>query len=78
MVSLLAGEAERWKVSAAKLGDDLKSLIGNILLASASVAYNGPFTSVYRNNLVKDWKNKCKDLDIPVSEDYLLERILSE
>ena len=45
MVGGLAGEAERWKVNVAKLQEDFKSLIGNIILASASVAYTGPFTS---------------------------------
>lgn len=45
LVGGLAGEASRWKVNVAKLIEDKKSLIGNILLAAASVAYIGPFTS---------------------------------
>lgn len=56
----LAGEAERWKINVAKLIEDKKSLLGNILLASASVAYIGPFTSEYRNQMIHHWKEKCK------------------
>lgn len=44
----LATEAERWKTNAAKLEEDLKNLIGNIVLAAASIAYLGPFTNEYR------------------------------
>lgn len=56
MVGGLAGEAERWKVNVAKLDEDFKCLIGNIILASASVAYTGPFTHEYRQKMILDWK----------------------
>jgi dynein heavy chain len=78
LVGGLAGEAERWKINVAKLEEDLKSLIGNIVLASASIAYIGPFTSEYRSMMVRDWGQKCRDSDIHVSMDYQLARILTE
>ena len=56
LVGGLAGEAERWKVNVAKLQEDFKCLIGNIILASASVAYTGPFISEYRQKMISDWK----------------------
>lgn len=62
LVGGLAGEAERWKVNVAKLLEDKKCLIGNIMLASASVAYIGPFTSEYRNEMISNWKLKCKEI----------------
>ena len=77
LVGGLAGEAERWKINVAKLQEDLKSLVGNILLASASIAYIGPFTNEYRSLMVKDWGQKCRDIDVPVSNDYQLARILT-
>lgn len=70
MVGGLAGEAERWKVNVAILQEDFKSLVGNILLSSATVAYIGPFTSEYRTKMIKEWINKCKETDIPVSGNY--------
>jgi dynein heavy chain len=46
----------------AKLNEDKRCLIGNIILCAASVAYIGPFTSEYRNKMVKDWAEKCKEI----------------
>ena len=66
----LAGEAERWKVNVAVLQQDFKNLIGNIVLSSATVAYIGPFNSEYRTKMIKCWMAKCKEMDIPVSDDY--------
>jgi dynein heavy chain len=77
LVGGLAGEAERWKVNVGKLEEDLKSLVGNIVLASASIAYIGPFTNEYRSMMVRDWAQKCRDSEIPVSSDYQLSRILA-
>lgn len=56
----LSGEAERWKVNVAVLQQDFKNLIGNILLASATVAYIGPFNSEYRSKMIRSWIEKCK------------------
>ena len=47
------------------------------MLASATVAYIGPFTSEYRSKMIRSWINKCKETDIPVSDNYELARILS-
>lgn len=60
LVGGLAGEAERWKVNVAILQEDFKNLIGNILLASATVAYIGPFNSEYRVKMIRNWMDKCK------------------
>lgn len=60
LVGGLAGEAERWKVNVAILQEDFKNLIGNILLASATVAYIGPFNSEYRAKMIRSWMDKCK------------------
>lgn len=77
LVGGLAGEAERWKVNVAILQGDFKNLIGNILLASATVAYIGPFNSEYRAKMIRSWIDKCKETEVPVSDDYELDRILS-
>lgn len=56
----LSGEAERWKVTQGKLQHDLKNLIGNILLAAASISYLGPFNYQYRQDMLKGWITDCK------------------
>jgi dynein heavy chain len=77
LVGGLASEAERWKVNVAQLSEDITNLTGNIMLASASIAYLGPFTSDFRSEMVEGWKVMCKELEVPVSDDYTLSRILA-
>jgi len=72
LVGGLATEADRWKINAAKLEEDLRNLTGNIVLAAGSIAYLGPFTYNYRTEMLRKWINKCKELEIPVSEDFSL------
>ena len=52
-------EAERWKVSCENLKNDLRDLTGNILLASANIAYLGPFNSQYRDDMLAEWVAEC-------------------
>lgn len=52
--------------------------MGNVFVAGASVAYYGPFTGVYRQELVENWLNKCVEKQIPVSEKYTLENTLGD
>lgn len=78
LVSGLASEAERWKVNAALLEEDLRNLVGNIILAAGSIAYLGPFTYNYRSEIIQKWINNCKELSIPVSDNFTLQRILAE
>ena len=59
LVSGLAGEAERWKVSEAQLKDDFKNITGNMLISAASIAYLGPFIFSYRKDMMKDWVKEC-------------------
>lgn len=51
-------------------------MIGDILLSAACVAYLGAFTSNYREELVDKWHLKCKQFDIPCSENFNLIEIL--
>ena len=53
-------------------------MVGNILIAAASISYLGPFIFSYRNEMVGLWVEKCKEKNIPVAENFSLERILAE
>jgi len=66
----------RWKENVERLGADLKVILGNVFLASASISYYGPFTGLYRENLVNTWLEKLKELEIPCSENYSLRYVL--
>lgn len=49
-----------------------------MLVAAASVAYLGAFTSSYRAGLVELWLKECKDYQIPSSETYSLIEVLAD
>eukprot|EP01138_Halocafeteria_seosinensis_P009362 gb/GECG01009567.1/.p1 GENE.gb/GECG01009567.1/~~gb/GECG01009567.1/.p1 ORF type:complete len:4452 (+),score=647.06 gb/GECG01009567.1/:1-13356(+) len=51
----LSDEEERWCNGIDQLRTDQKTLIGDVLLASAFVSYAGPFSSTYRRRLVEQW-----------------------
>jgi len=74
----LGDEAVRWSAAADQLEVDLQNLVGNIILAAGCVAYIGPFTSEYRNNLGTEWVQACQKLQIPVADTFELSRILAD
>lgn len=54
LVNGLAGENKRWTQNVKDLGNNIKSVIGDALLASEFVSYIGAFSAQLRLNL---WKN---------------------
>ena len=48
----LAEEQERWKETVITLNEEIKLLIGNVFIAGATIAYLGPFTGQFRQELV--------------------------
>ena len=53
-----------------------KQTTGNVLVASGIVAYFGPFTVQYRDNLLRDWCERCQEENIRVSETVSLNSVL--
>ena len=78
LVNGLGSESERWKLRASLLEEDLKNLVGNVQIAAACIAYLGPFTWKYREDLMALWIELCKDKRIPLNENFNLERIMVE
>jgi dynein heavy chain len=74
----LADEGTRWRETVAVLEVDLVNLVGNILLAAGYISYVGPFTSKYRNLLLKKWMDFCKKKKFPFSADFNVARILGD
>ena len=56
----------------------MKLVLGNAFIAGASIAYYGPFTGVFREVMVNEWLEKCKELEIPCSENYSLRNVLGD
>jgi dynein heavy chain len=58
LVEGFAGECEQWKQTVENLDTQYEYLLGDCILAAGFISYMGPFTSTYRDELVKSWK-KC-------------------
>ncbi|XP_071455007.1 dynein axonemal heavy chain 2 [Hetaerina americana] len=72
LVSGLSEEKQRWTTTVKFLDEQCGYLPGDCLLATAFVAYMGPFVSVYREELMRSWIANVKKLNIPHSPEYSL------
>lgn len=52
----------------AQLSKDYDNLVGDVLVSAGMIAYSGPFTPDFRQNLVKGWQEKLVELGIPHSD----------
>ncbi|XP_073489206.1 dynein axonemal heavy chain 7 isoform X1 [Aquarana catesbeiana] len=78
LIGGLGGEKTRWSQTAIELGKLYINLTGDILISSGIVAYQGAFTSSYRQMQVKEWTLLCKQNNLPCSEDFSLTSSLGE
>ncbi|KAL0280091.1 UNVERIFIED_CONTAM: hypothetical protein PYX00_001484 [Menopon gallinae] len=56
----------------------LQNMVGDVLLGSGCVAYEGVFPSDFRQELVEIWLNKCFELGIPATENFSLITVLAD
>lgn len=68
LIESLGGEKSRWTEFAEELGIQYSRLTGDVLVSAGVVAYLGPFTSVFRQEAVNEWVDRCKQLGIPCSD----------
>ena len=78
LIGSLGGEKTRWSQQAEELKIRYDNIDGDVLIASAIVAYLGAFTSVYREEQVKAWTQACRNLDIPCSDEVSLRNVLGD
>lgn len=72
LIAGLGGEKKRWVELVAMYKKQEKCVIGDMLIAAATVAYCGPFTAPYRKELQNAWCKKLRELNINSSEDVSL------
>ncbi|GJQ73710.1 DNAH3 [Trypoxylus dichotomus] len=78
LIGGLGGEKSRWSETAKYLHSLLGNVIGDVLLSAGMVAYLGPFTVDYRQDMVKEWNAYCMRLGIPCSKQFSLVTTLGE
>ncbi|CAD2221546.1 hypothetical protein AGDE_15507 [Angomonas deanei] len=74
LIEGLGGEKTRFAKEAERYKEELKYVVGNVVLSSGVVAYMGPFLHKYRQQAVSSWREMLKEQNILVSEDYSLEK----
>ncbi|KAI8622787.1 dynein heavy chain and region D6 of dynein motor-domain-containing protein [Chytriomyces sp. MP71] len=78
LIGGLGGEKDRWSEAARTLSITYNNLTGDVLLASAVIAYLGAFTSAYRQICLSDWNEKCLANKIPCSGTFSLVSTLGD
>lgn len=78
LISGLSSENERWQKDLVGLHDDLEKITGNCLFGAAFLAYSGPFSYEFRNEMYSDWKRSILEKDLPQSMPFKLETQLSD
>nr|XP_055061459.1 dynein axonemal heavy chain 6 isoform X1 [Misgurnus anguillicaudatus] len=78
LTSALEDEQVRWQESIALFEQEIHNVIGNVFIAAACVAYYGAFTSHYRQLLIDHWITRCRQLGIPISDNFNLISILGD
>lgn len=65
LVGGLGSEKSRWEGLCTKLNEGQKNVVGNTLVCAGAIAYQGPFTAKYRNQLNDKWVTTVKGLHLP-------------
>ncbi|KAJ8968034.1 hypothetical protein NQ317_017171 [Molorchus minor] len=72
LIGGLGGEKARWSEAAKQLQGLLDNVIGDVLLSAGTIAYLGPFTVDYRQDLLKGWNVYSLKTGIPCSANFSL------
>ncbi|CAG9858599.1 unnamed protein product [Phyllotreta striolata] len=72
LIGGLGGEKVRWSEIAANCKVLLHKVIGDVLLSAGTIAYLGPFTVNYRNELIRQWNDYSLEQGIPCSDNFSL------
>lgn len=70
LTSLLVEEGHRWVETVEVLKVQIHNQIGDVFLSSAAISYLGPFTGMFRQELIETWLALSRDLEIPLSEHF--------
>ena len=72
LIVSLGGEKARWTEAAAQMGEKLVNVTGDVLIAAGMVAYAGPFSKTYREDIKAKWIDMAGEENVPRSEVFSL------
>ncbi|GFY67864.1 dynein heavy chain 5, axonemal, partial [Trichonephila inaurata madagascariensis] len=68
LITELAGEYKRWTDESKQLKEQIKRLVGDVLVATGFLSYAGSFNQEYRSALLSCWHTKILQRTIPASQ----------
>ena len=78
LIGGLGGEAKSWQETVQALGEQLKAMVGDVLVCAGSISYLGPFVASYRSALVSEWLAEMDRVKMLHSKDSSLAKILTD
>ncbi|CAG8718432.1 23040_t:CDS:10, partial [Dentiscutata erythropus] len=68
---------QKWKTSSQALESQMETIVGDVLLSAALLAYGGYFDQQYREILIKKWMNHLFNSNIQVKQEFSVAKYLS-
>jgi len=65
LIGGLGGEKARWEETIKKLTEDLRNVVGDVVISAGVIAYSGPFTPTFRGELTTMWMENMVTLNLP-------------
>ena len=78
LIGGLGGEETRWTETVATLKEAVHNVPGDIVVSSGTISYLGPFTTEFRNSLVKTWQESLVTHKIPHTPGCNLQATLAD
>lgn len=78
LTSALSDEEVRWRGTVDSLNQELFTVPGDVLVASACIAYLGAFSIDYRKRMSSEWILECQRLNIPSTSTFDLVHCLGD
>ena len=78
LIESLGGEKDRWSQYAHDLGELYIKQTGDVLISAGIMAYLGPFTSQYRDEIIAKWVSRCQEFAVPCSDNVSLTATLGD
>ncbi|KAG5489239.1 hypothetical protein GH5_00103 [Leishmania sp. Ghana 2012 LV757] len=78
LIDGLAGEKRTWMQSVERIDESAKYLMGDMLVGAGQIVYCGPFTSAYREDLLRSWGKDLDERSILHSAQYSIYHTLQD
>ncbi|KAG5499789.1 hypothetical protein GH5_03924 [Leishmania sp. Ghana 2012 LV757] len=70
LIDGLGGEKGRWATLVEQYKEQERYIVGDMMVAAATVAYCGPLTAPYRNDVRRQWKASLTAANVETSTDF--------